>query len=313
MNNSRNIGELLGLDEDSELLERAAQRWPTWMIDHPPLRVVDDFADLRGWLRGADRHDADAALLPLAMLASSDGGDDVAAAAALAKCLLPGVCTEAGRLSDMLARGQIVGALSGSCSGQVNELVAAQLWIEVRSFPWRRLTKVAANIVVNTRMAVLRELGDNAQVWRTDRTWANTSLLDDLSAADPDTPSTGPATDPAFGRGLAAPARADLFGDPAALLDHQSPLDELLELLEWACDHEVISAEDRSLLLCLVEEAAQVETRRLRRGRGGLAGNELSARVAPRVGVSEATVRRRTSKSIRALAAAAPARFAGHD
>ncbi|MDN5894107.1 hypothetical protein BSP109_02212 [Brevibacterium sp. Mu109] len=305
MNNSRNIGGLLGLDDDSELLELAAQRWGTWTADHPPLRVVDDFVELRTWLRGADREAADAVLLPLAMLASPDGGDDVAAAAALAKCLLPGVCTEAGRLSDMLARGQINGSVSGSGPGHVNELIASQLWIEVRSFPWRRLTKVAANILVNTRIGVLRELGDNAQVWRTDRTWANTSLLDDWTAPDP-AAATG-AHEPD------ASSMAGMLGDPALALDHQTPLEELLDVLAWACEHDVISVEDRSLLLCLVEEAAQVETRRLRRGRGGLAGNELSARVAPLVGVSEATVRRRTSKSIRALAAAAPDRFVGHD
>lgn len=307
MNNSRNIGELLGLDDNSDLLELAVQRWATWTIDHPTLRVVDDFAELRTWLRGADREAADVVLLPLAMLASPDGGDDVAAAAALAKCLLPGVCTEAGRLSDMLARGQISGAdsRSGSGPGHVNELVAAQLWIEVRSFPWRRLTKVAANILVNTRIGVLRELGDNAQVWRTDRTWANTSLLHDWTAPEP-AAATG-------GHEPVASVMAGMLGDPTLALDHQTPLEELLDVLAWACEHDVISVEDRSLLLCLVEEAAQVETRRLRRGRGGLAGNELSARVAPLVGVSEATVRRRTSKCIRALAAAAPARFVSHD
>lgn len=312
MNVNRNIGGLLGLDDDSELLDLAARRWNSWTIGHPPLGVVDDFIDLRGWLKNAGREAADAVLLPLAMLAAPDGDDDVAAAAALAKCLLPGACIEAGRLSDMLARGQIAGAGSGTAN--VNELVASQLWIEVRSFPWRRLTKVAANILVNTRMAVLGELGDNAQMWRTDRTWANTCLLDDLPGAESAGQRSGP--DPAAvatAPDARGPRLPGLLGDPAALLDAQTPLEELLDLLEWACEHQVITVEDRTLLLCLVEEAARVETRRVRRGRGGLAGNELSARVAPRVGVAEATVRRRTSKSIHALAVAAPARFAGHD
>lgn len=309
-----NIGELLGLDRDSELLELARQRWATWAADHPPLRVVDDFTELRGWLKGVDTQEADAVLLPLAMLASPDGGDDVAAVGALAKCLLPGACAEAGRLTDMLARGQTGWSLPGSAGGQINELVASELWLQVRTFPWRRLTKVTANILVNTRMGVLRELGDNAQVWRTDRTWANTSLLDDLSAGKPDGP-IGPATDPATGsRGptLGMHGLGDGFGDPAALLDHQTPLDELLDLLAWACENEVITTEDRSLLLCLIQEAESVPTRRTGRGRGGLIGNDLSIRVAPKIGVSEATVRRRASKSIRALAAAVPGRFAGH-
>ena len=84
-----------------------------------------------------------------------------------------------------------------------------------------------------------------------------------------------------------------------------------LELLAWACDHQVISPADRYLLLCLVEEADRVETRRLARGCGGLLSNEVSSRVSRRIGVSEATVRRHGSRSMRALAAAQ--RKFGHD
>ena len=110
-----------------------------------------------------------------------------------------------------------------------------------------------------------------------------------------------------------------LFHRPGILADQSGPdreepsaAEELLELLAWACEHSVISAADRYLLLCLVEEADRVETRNLTRGYGGLVGNELSSRVAPRIGVSEATVRRHASRSMRALAAAAPRKF-GHD
>jgi hypothetical protein len=56
----------------------------------------------------------------------------------------------------------------------------------------------------------------------------------------------------------------------------------------------------------VLEEAAAVDTRNLRRGYGGLMSNELSRRVAGRAGVSESTVRRRTSRMVRALADAAP-------
>lgn len=298
-----NIGDLLGLDNNSELLELAQQRWAIWAVDHPTLRVVDDFADLRGWLKSVDRQDADAVLLTLAMLASPDGCDDVAAAGALAKCLLPGVCTEAGRLTEMLARRQIAVSTPGSVTQQVNELVASQLWIEVRTFPWRRLRKVAANILVNTRMGVLRELGDNAQVWRRDRIWANTLLTNELGSGDLDgRRATGSATQ----------HLSELLGDPAASIDQETPLDELLDVLTWACDHEVITTEDRALLLCLIEEADHMETGRTSRGLGGLIGTELSIRVAPKVGVAQATVRRRASKSIRALAAAVPSRSVDH-
>ena len=86
----------------------------------------------------------------------------------------------------------------------------------------------------------------------------------------------------------------------------------MAELLAWACENQVISPADRYLLLCLVDEADRVETRNLARGYGGLLSNEVSSRVAPRVGVSEATVRRHGSRSMRALAAAVPRKF-GHD
>ena len=110
-----------------------------------------------------------------------------------------------------------------------------------------------------------------------------------------------------------------LFHRPEILADDRtraeeepSATEELLELLAWACERQVISAADRYLLLCLVEEADRVETRNLTRGYGGLLSNEVSSRVAPRVGVSEATVRRHGSRSMRALAEAAPRKF-GHD
>ena len=106
--------------------------------------------------------------------------------------------------------------------------------------------------------------------------------------------------------------RPEILADAGPEQEEPSATEELLELLTWACDHKVISPADRYLLLCLVEEADRVETRRLARGYGGLLSNEVSSRVAPRIGVSEATVRRHGSRSMRALAAAAPRKF-GHD
>ena len=84
-------------------------------------------------------------LWELARLASPSGGDDVAAAGALAWLLLPGACATAHRLRSLTPR--------------IDEVVAAQLWLEVREFAWQRLGKVAANIVMNVRRGVLRELG----------------------------------------------------------------------------------------------------------------------------------------------------------
>ena len=302
------VGDQLGLDDNSELLDQARSKWPDWVAADSRLDVVAEFDDLRAWLPSVDRDASDEVLLALAMLAAPDGGDDIAAAAALAKCLLPGACRLAGWLStlppkEVFRDSQPVVAGTWSAVERIDELVASQLWIEVRTFPWRRLRKVAANILMNTRVGVLREVGDFFCVSRADRTWANTTLVESLSSGEM---PTGRVAGALF-------HRPEILADKSGP-DHDEPsaTEELLELLAWACERRVISDADRYLLLCLVEEADRVETRNLTRGYGGLIGNELSSRVAPRVGVSEATVRRHASRSMRALAEAAPRKF-GHE
>ena len=302
------VGDQLDLDDNSEVLDQARSKWPDWVAADSRLDVVAEFDDLRAWLPSVDRDASDEVLLALAMLAAPDGCDDIAAAAALAKCLLPGACRLAGWLStlppkEVFRDSQPLVGGTWSAVERIDELVASQLWIEVRTFPWRRLRKVAANILMNTRVGVLREVGDFFCVSRADRTWANTTLVESLSSGEM---PTGRVAGALF-------HRPEILADKSGP-DHDEPsaTEELLELLAWACERRVISDADRYLLLCLVEEADRVETRNLTRGYGGLIGNELSSRVAPRVGVSEATVRRHASRSMRALAEAAPRKF-GHD
>jgi hypothetical protein len=301
------VGDQLGLDEGSELLEQARQRWAGWVAWDGRLAVVADFDDLRDWLVAVDRAAADQVLLALAMLAAPDGGDDVAAAGVMAKCLLPGAC----RLAAWVAtqrRHMLPGGIE-----LATELVASQLWIEVRSFPWRSGKKVAANVLMNTRAGVLRECGEVGQIGRTDQTWVHTDLVEAFTAdqndgIDFELCRIGERQMPATGR------RTCLLADPTpGPGEDESPLEQLHEVLAWACDQAVISDDDRHLLLCMVEEASRVETRRTGRGYGGLMANDVSVRVAPRIGVSEATVRRRASKSMRALAAAIPTRFSDDD
>jgi len=314
------VGDQLGLDDNSELLDQARQKWPAWVATDPRLGVVDNFDDLRSWLPTVDHEESDQVLLALAMLAAPDGGDDVAAAAALAKCLLPGACRLAGWLSTLPPRevfrdSQPVMAGTWSAVERVDELVASQLWIEVRTFKWRRLRKVAANILINTRVGVLREVGDFFYVSRADRTWANTTLVESFSAGDLTSADGGAGYSAEMPTERVTGAlfhRPEILADAGPEQEEPTATEELLELLAWACDHDVISPADRYLLLCLVEEADRVETRRLARGYGGLLSNEVSSRVAPRIGVSEATVRRHGSRTVRALAAAAPRKF-GHD
>ena len=314
------VGDQLGLDDNSQLLDQARQKWPAWVAADPRLGVVDNFDDLRSWLPTVDHETSDQVLLALAMLAAPDGGDDIAAAAALAKCLLPGACRLAGWLSTLPPRevfrdSQPVMAGTWSAVERVDELVASQLWIEVRTFKWRRTRKVAANILINTRVGVLREVGDFFYVSRADRTWANTTLVESFSAGDLTSVDGGAGYSAEMPTERVAAAlfhRPEILADAGPEQEEPSATEELLELLAWACDHKVISPADRYLLLCLVEEADRVETRRLARGYGGLLSNEVSSRVAPRIGVSEATVRRHGSRSMRALAEAAPRKF-GHD
>jgi hypothetical protein len=288
-----NVGELLDLEENSALLDQARHRWDMWVETDSRLSVVERFDDLRALLATATTDEADQCLLALAMLAAPDGGDDVAAAAALAKALLPGACLLASRLTATLSRRHF----RAQEPRRVNELVASQLWLEVRSFPWRRLTRVGGNILMNTRAGVLRECDDFGQLERVDRTWAHTLPVDsglDMSAR-------GVADWVRRGRGGATV----LFGER----DEASALEELLDVLEWACANDVISDEDRSLLLCLIDEASRTEIRSTSRGKGNLCANNLAAKVAPRLGVSAATIRRRAARSVEALAAAAPSGF----
>ena len=76
------VGDQLGLDDNSELLDQARQKWPAWVATDPRLGVVDNFDDLRSWLPTVDHEESDQVLLALAMLAAPDGGDDLPAVVA---------------------------------------------------------------------------------------------------------------------------------------------------------------------------------------------------------------------------------------
>jgi len=178
---------------------------------------------------------------------------------------MPGACTLANRLRTL--------------DWHIDEIVAAQLWVEVRTFPWQRLRKVAANVLMNTRAGVLRDCGAKSQLERTDPTWNRTSPVDPWGT---------------FWGGYAA-TRCERPTQPAQ---------ELVELLEWACQNKVITDDDRALLLCLVEAADSAATRRLGRGTGGLMANNVSEAVAQQWGIAPKTVRRRARRSMDALSSA---------
>lgn len=290
------VETLLALDEHSELLALAHERWSGWGQRDERLAVVESFGDLRAWLRQAAPQDKDGVLLALGALAAPEGGDDLAAAAALVHLLMPGAV----RLAQSARRFQPTGWVPYCDRGAIEEStdahVAAQLWLEARSFPWRQSRNVAANILFRVRSDVWVELGDLEQLKRRQRVWAHTMVFDIHSYGD--VMSAAMNRDPATG---AAPP--ETLGWRGA---HDSAA-ELVELLAWATESRVISAQDRHLLDCLVEEAWAEGgvAGRARCALSGFAGLAISARVGERVGLAGVTVRRRSSRAIKALAAAA--------
>ncbi|HET7477092.1 MAG TPA: hypothetical protein VFJ97_13855 [Dermatophilaceae bacterium] len=252
----------LGLtNPHNDVLVLARQRWTSWQESHPALRVVGDLSELPDWLRAADWAAADRVLLALAELSAPDGGDDVAATAALVWVLLPGASLLAFRL--------------GRLCRCIDEVLAAQLWVEARTFPWQRGQKVAANILMNTRKGVLRDLGIGTQA---DPTWA---------------------------RSIPVAPTADVWLDAAHDLRHGdlTPAQELHDLLERGRARGVLSGADCDLLVSLAEAADRAHPVRSGRGQAGLMAPAASEAVARSRGVSARTVRRHASRSVRALRA----------
>ena len=259
------VADQLGLrDETSELLALADQRWGLWATAYPALAQCCGVAEMRSWLPGASQVDADEALHALATLAATDGGDDIAAAAALAWALMPGACTLANRLQNL--------------TWNIDAVVAAQLWVEIRTIAWRRRRKVAANVLMNTRTGVLRECEAKSQLARTDPTWSRTSPVDPYNS---------------FWAGYASTHSNRPI----------SPGQELRTLLRWGIKNKVITDGDRALLLCLVEVADRTASRRYK-STGGLLADDIAEAVARQWGIGPATVRRRARQSVDALSSA---------
>ena len=257
---------MLELDDLARpLLADACGSWSGWAQKIRPLRVVVSVEELRPWLREAGPAEADEVLWQLARLGSPSGGNSVSASAVLAWCLLPGACTLARQLQTL--------------SPSIDELVAGRLWIEVRSFRWCQLRRVAANVLATTRSEVLRECGVPGRVLRGDRAWSAAVVLDPQSPNWPRLLAISP-------------------------LEVSSAREEVTELLADARRAEVISSADQVLLRRLALAADLAGVSRSGRGTAGLMANEVSAVVAAELGVSAVTVRRRARRAIGALRAA---------
>ena len=234
-------------------MEIVRRRWPDWVTTRPSLVELDPL-QARRWLRGTSP-DACAARYDLAVLAAADGGGDVDAASVLAWAMLPAACRVARGLADLDER--------------IDELVAAQLWIEVRTYNWRSGTHVAGTIRANLRRHLLRDLRPDLVNPRREKLAASVDLFDDL----PDEPVA-------------------VEVDPRCLL---------ITVLDWGVAHQVITRAERRLLLLMADRASS-EPARANSRRSLLA---VSAAVAPKLGVHPRTVRRQGRRALDALAARA--------
>ncbi len=252
------VAAQLGLnDEDGDLLASARSGWPDWQQTNPCLLVCPDLLALPAWIRGTDPARADEVLLCLARLSATDGGNDPTATAALCWLLLPGACRLAATLTGVTSR--------------VDEAVAAQLWIQARTYRWRTGHRVAANILANTRKAILRDLG----LAGPEHSWSRTVSADQIELL-----AAGGALDPA--------------GDEAAVYRAHGVLDQAEAV-------GVLQQGDRAFVLDLAAAASGNDSVRDRRGYAGLLGEGACATVAARWGVSRSTVVRRAKRTVGAL------------
>lgn len=227
-------------------------RWPDWSAQCAAMDRVG-CSDVRGWLRPGAGVDGRRALHRLAFLAAIDGGDDVDAAKVLAWAMLPAACRIARQLADL--------------DPDIDAFVAAQLWIEVRTFNWRDSRQVAGTLSASLRRSLLRESGIGAprQPELDDTPWP--VLLERLA------------------------------GEPAN--EHLASREVLLRVLDWGVESGTIEPADRVLLLDMVDAAhADPKHRSPRRVLFG-----TSTLLSPRLGITPRSVRRRGRRALDALAA----------
>lgn len=258
---------MLSLEQSLDLprlLESAQPLLPRWAERHPALDGLDSAADVAAATRQGSEADRDDVLIALAELASPDGGDSSEAAALLCQLLIPAV------VSTLLAG---LSGARGLSRDDVTNLVAAQLWVAARTFPWQTHRKVAVSIQWTVRRAVLAELGFANHLVRVDRTWAATS-----AAGDQRLDALAPMSDQ---------------GDV--------PAEQELELLlANAVERGVVSRSDVELLWTLVLESQQVSGRYTS---CGLMSEQVSELVGARLGVAGRTVRRRAARALDRLRA----------
>ena len=134
--------EQLGVADLAQGLAEARQLWQDWVEQDPRLASAPAVDGLRDWSRLVGIDAADEVLHALVRIGSPSGRDCRPAAWVVAWALLPGA---------------IAVARQAPAGPETDALVASQLWLEIRQFPWWRHRKVAGNVLANMRSVLARE------------------------------------------------------------------------------------------------------------------------------------------------------------
>jgi hypothetical protein len=247
------VVEQLGVVDLAQGLADARELWLDWVEQDPRLALAPGVDRLPAWSKVVGIDAADEVLHALVRIGSSSGGDCQPAAWVVAWALLPG--------ANAVARRAPAGP-------ETDALVASQLWLEIRQFPWWRHRKVAGNVLANMRSAVAREGALKRPSWAERRTVPTDGL-------------------------------------PEQQRHRQvSPDEELIDVLSWGVQVGLIESGDRLLLTSLVEQTDRLGVRTVCRSGQGLMSVPALVGTAAEFGLSPGTVRRRARRSIDALASA---------
>src|SRR5215212_4313453 len=136
------VVEQLGVADLAQGLAEARQLWQDWVEQDPRLASAPAVDRLRDWLMLVGIDAADEVLHALVQIGSPSGRDCRPAAWVVAWALLPGAIAVARR---------------APAGPETDALVASQLWLEIRQFPWWRHQKVAGNVLANMRSVLARQ------------------------------------------------------------------------------------------------------------------------------------------------------------
>ncbi len=251
----------LGVSPDELNEQVSGPVWARWVEAEPDLGAFAGLAELHG-LRGLDN---DPPLGALIRLAAKDGGDDSLAAVGLAHQMERGARYLMHTLRDL--------------ADDIDEMVMAALWVEIRCFPWRRRSRAyAANLMRDTRASVLDTARERRPGGR------SSSVL-----IDPQSPLV---------EWLSTP---EVMSRYEPIPSSEQTAIELVELLDWALASGVIGRADAGLLLELIaagEDMADQDTPWMKRG---VCSQSAVHSVAEQRGVSGKTIRRHRDWIVAAL------------